>query len=91
MDVTDVLVGSALGVNPAMPPVVTVNRQQGTITVKSSDGKPLSFVSGGDVLAFRVHGGLSGDTFLVMDNPDLRTAGGVGITAAVSGGRAKVQ
>ncbi len=91
MDVTDVVLGSAIEVNPAMPPIVTVNREQGTITVKSSDGKPLSFVSGGEVLAVRVHGGVSGDTFLVMDNPDLRTASGAGIAAAVSGGRAKVQ
>jgi len=91
MDVTDVVLGSALAVNPAMPPVVTVSRDRGTISVKSSDGKPLSFVSGGDVLVLRVHGGLTGETFLVMENPDLRTASGAGIAAAVSGGRAKVQ
>jgi hypothetical protein len=91
MDVTDVSLGVAFAVNPAMPPVVTINRDSGVITVKSSDGKPLSFVGGGEVLVLRVHGGVSGDTFLVMENPDLRTETGAAVAAAVSGGRAKVQ
>jgi general secretion pathway protein D len=91
MDVTDISVGTAIAVNPALPPVVTVNRDSGTILVKSSDGKPLTFISGGEVLVLRVHGGVSGDTFLVMDSPELRAANGVAIPAAISGGRAKVQ
>ena len=91
MDVTDVSVGSALKVNPALPPVIMVDRTAGTIRVKSSDGKPLQFVSGGDVLLLRVHGGVSGETFLVMKDPEFRTPGGRNIVAAVAGGRAKVQ
>jgi hypothetical protein len=91
MDVTDISIGNAIAVNPALPPVVTMNRDAGTILVKSSDGKPLSFVSGGEVLVLRVHGGVSGDTFLVLDSPDLRAANGVAIPAAISGGRARVQ
>ncbi|HKR66257.1 MAG TPA: secretin N-terminal domain-containing protein [Thermoanaerobaculia bacterium] len=91
MDVMDVSVGAALSVNPALPPIVTVNREMGSITVKSSDGKPLAFAGGGEVLVLRVHGGVSGDTFLVMDNPDLHAANGAAVAAAVSGGRAKVQ
>jgi hypothetical protein len=59
--------------------------------VKSSNGKPLQFVGGGDVLALRVHGGVTGDTFLVMQNPDFHSATGASIVAAVAGGRAKVQ
>ncbi|HEV7242013.1 MAG TPA: secretin N-terminal domain-containing protein [Thermoanaerobaculia bacterium] len=91
MEVTDVSVGSALRVDPALPPVITVDRTAGTIRVKSSDGKPLQFVSGGDVLLIRVHGGVSGETFLVMKDPEFRTPGGKNVVAAVAGGRAKVQ
>ena len=90
MNVTDVSVGTAIAVDPAMPPVVTVDRASGTIRVKSSDGKPLSFVGGGDVLLMRVHGGATGDTFLVMQNPEF-TRDGQTVVAAVAGGRAKVQ
>jgi general secretion pathway protein D len=91
MDITDVSIGSALFVNPALPPIVTVNRESGQVTVKSSDGKPLKFVGGGDVLLLRVHGGLMGETYLVMENPNLHVEGGAPIAAAISGGRAKVQ
>lgn len=91
MDVTDVSVGPALAVEPALPPVVTVDSATGTIRVKSSNGKPLRFVSGGDVLILRVHGGVTGETFLVMQNPDFHTAAGESIVAAVAGGRVKVQ
>jgi len=91
MDVTDVSVGNAVLVDPALPPVVTVDRTNGTIRVKSSNGKPLELVGGGDVLLLRVHGGVSGDTFLVMQNPELQSRNGQPVVAAVAGGRAKVQ
>jgi general secretion pathway protein D len=91
MNVTDVSVGNAVVVDPALPPVITVDSTNGTIRVKSSNGKPLQFVGGGDVMILRVHGGVSGDTFLVMQNPDFRNAGGENVVAAVAGGRAKVQ
>ena len=91
MDVTDVAVGNAVAVDPALPPIITVDRGTGTIRVKSSNGKPLQFVGGGDVLLIRVHGGVSGDTFLVVQNPEFQNAGGDAIVAAVAGGRAKVQ
>jgi len=91
MDVTDVAVGSAMKVDPTKPPVITVDRTAGTIRVKSSDGNPLQFVSGGDVLLIRVHGGNTGETFLVMKDPEFRTPGGKNVVAMVAGGRAKVQ
>lgn len=91
MDVTDISVGSALKVDPAMPPVITIDRTAGTIRVKSSDGKHLEFVGGGDVLAIRVHGGVTGETFLVLKDPEFRTPGGKNVVAAVAGGRARVQ
>ncbi|HVE70065.1 MAG TPA: secretin N-terminal domain-containing protein [Thermoanaerobaculia bacterium] len=91
MDVTDVSLGNAVAVDPALPPVITVDRGNGTIRVKSSNGKPLQFVGGGDVLLIRVHGGAPGDTFLMVQNPEFRTGAGQNIMAAVAGGRAKVQ
>ncbi|HEU4889631.1 MAG TPA: hypothetical protein VFV49_17230, partial [Thermoanaerobaculia bacterium] len=91
MTVTDVNIGSAIAVDFDAPPVVSVNRDTGTITVTQGVGKPLRFAGGGQILAIRVHGGMSGETFLVMESPDLHTASGQSIVAAVGGGRAKVQ
>jgi general secretion pathway protein D len=91
MDVLEVGLGHALNVDPAAPPAVNVDRNAGTITVRSTNGQPLAFNGGGQVLALRVHGGVTGDTFLVVDTPDLRTAAGQGIVAAIAGGRARVQ
>lgn len=91
LTVSDVALGSAFAYDAAKPPAVTVDGASGTITVKPTDGKPLAFLGGGQVLALRVHGGLTGDTFLVMDNPDLRNRKGQTILASVAGGRAKVQ
>jgi hypothetical protein len=91
MTVSDVNIGSAIAVNLDTPPIVAINRDAGTITVTQGDGKPLRFTGGGQVLAIRVLGGLSGETFLVMENPDLHTASGQSIVAAVAGGRARVQ
>jgi general secretion pathway protein D len=91
MDVTDVSLGSAIAVDVAKPPVVTVDHNAGQIRVTSSDGTPLHFIGGGDVLAIRVHGGNPGETFLVLSNPDLRDGNGASVVAAVAGGRARVQ
>jgi len=52
---------------------------------------PLNGPAGGEVVTLRVHGGLSGDTFLVMENPDFHSAAGSAVISAVSGGRAKVE
>ena len=91
LDVSEVLFGSALAVDPKAPPVATIDRNAGTVRISSTDGKPLTFNSGGEVVSLRVHGGLSGDTFLVMENPDFHSAAGTAIVSAVSGGRAKVE
>ena len=91
MDVTDVSFGPALEVDATAMPAIAVDHEAGTIRLKPTNGKPLKFVSGGVVLSIRVHGGLTGETFLIIDNPDLRGAGGEPIVAAVAGGRAKVQ
>lgn len=91
MIATDVTLGNAIAVDPASPPVVTVDANAGTIRIRNADGKPLTFVAGGQVLAIRVHGGLLGDTFLVMENPDFRGADGGAVVAAIAGGRARIQ
>jgi general secretion pathway protein D len=91
MNISDVTVGGAVFSDPTAPPVVTVDRNLGTVTLKNTNGKPLRFNGGGQVLALRVLGGLAGDSFLVMENPDLHTPSGQSITAAVAGGRARVQ
>jgi hypothetical protein len=91
MDVMDISFGSAMLIDPNQPPVIAVDRTAGTIRVKSADGQPLKFVSGGVVLSIRVLGGLSGDTFLVIDNPVLRDGSGQAVAAAITGGRVRVE
>jgi len=91
MDVTDIAFGPALLTDPLAMPVIAIDREAGTIRVKPSNAQPLKFVSGGVVLSIRVHGGISGETFLIIDNPDVRNAGGQPVIAAIAGGRAKVQ
>ena len=63
----------------------------GLVKINSSNGKPLSFRSGGEMLALRVLGGLSGDTALIFEAPQLKNANGELVMAAVSGGRARVE
>jgi general secretion pathway protein D len=91
MDVSEVVFGDALSVDPKTPPVATINRDTGTIKVTSSDGKPLQFVSGGDVMRLRLRGGKSGETMLVIEPPELHDGAGTNVTTAVTGGRAQVQ
>ena len=89
--VTDVAFGSALRVDPSMPPVVTINSQQGFVTITSSDGKPLVFNGGGEIATLRVRGGGPGESNLVVDSPALKNDRGELVASEVSGGRAKVE
>ena len=91
LEVSDVAFGAALKVDPKMPPVVTINREQGVVTIASSDGKPLSFNSGGEIATLRVRGGMTGESNLVVDNPSLKNDRGELVASEVSGGRAKVE
>jgi general secretion pathway protein D len=91
IDVSQVAFGSAVAIDPKTPPVVKIDATAGTITITSSDGKPLSFNSGGDIAVLRVRGGLPGETYLVLDNPSFKNGRGEGVASAVSGGRAKVE
>jgi hypothetical protein len=91
IDVSEVMFGPAIKLDPKTPPTVIIDRDNGTIRISSSDGKPLAFNSGGEIAALRVRGGISGETYLVMENPDLRNGRGEVVASAVSGGRAKVE
>jgi len=42
-------------------------------------------------VALRVRGGLTGETYLVLENPAFRNAKGTEVLSAVAGGRAKVE
>jgi general secretion pathway protein D len=91
MNVAEVSFGPAMKVDPAKPPVVTIDSEHGIIRVTSSDGLPLKFNAGGDLAALRVRGGASGDTFLVIDDPRLKNIRGEAVASSVSGGHAAVQ
>jgi general secretion pathway protein D len=90
MAVMDVSLGNALRIDPAQPPAVVLDSGNGLVRISSSNGKPLLFQSGGDIATLRVQGGLSGETFLVVDIHDIHNARGETVTAQVVGGRAKV-
>jgi general secretion pathway protein D len=91
LEILDVAIGPAFQVDLKTPPVVTVDRNAGIVKITSSDGKPLAFHSGGEMLALRVLGGLSGETALVFEGPQFKNGNGELVMAAVSGGRAQVE
>ncbi|HXH40225.1 MAG TPA: secretin N-terminal domain-containing protein [Thermoanaerobaculia bacterium] len=91
LDVSEVVFGPALVIDPRTPPVATIDREHGTVRITSSNGKPLQFYNGGgDIASLRVRGGSPGDTYLVLENPNLTDGNGTVVNAAVSGGHAKV-
>lgn len=89
--VMEVGFGSALSIDPAQPPVVTIDGSKGLIRISSSNARPLAFNSGGEIAILRVQGGLAGDTFLVVDVPEIHNGHGDVVAASVIGGRAKVE
>ena len=91
LDVSEVSFGPAMKVDMAKPPVVNIDRGSGTIKITSSDGGPLRFNSGGDIAALRVRGVLSGETYLVLENPDLKNGKGNVVASTIAGGHAKVE
>ncbi len=91
LSVDEVSIGSAIVSDPKTPPIVKIDKDKGIIILFSSTGKPLEFASGGEVAMLRVHGGLSGDTMLVLDDPALHKPSGPAVESAITGGRAKVQ
>ncbi len=91
LEVIDVSFGPALAIDPKTPPVVKIDRGNGVVRVTSSDGKPLTFRSGGELLMLRVQGGITGSTSLVFASPELKNARNEIVVAAVTGGRAQIE
>jgi len=91
LDVAEVMFGPALRFDPKTPPVATISRETGTIKISSSDGKPLTFNGGGEIATLRVRGGLTGDSYLVMEDPGLKNGRGERVASEVTGGHAKVE
>jgi len=91
IDVSEVTFGPAINIYPKVPPVVTINRELGQVTIAPSDGKLLTFNGGGDIATLHVRGGGTGESFLIMDNPSLKNGRGELVASEVSGGRAKVE
>lgn len=91
LDITDVSLGEAVVVDASKPPVINVDPASGTVRISSSDGQPLQFTGGGNIAAIRARGGLTGDSYLVIETPAFKNARGEGVAASVSGGHAIVQ
>jgi len=91
LDVLDLAFGPAIAIDATTPPVVSVNREDGTIRISSADKRRLQFAGGGELVRLHVRGGVSGETFLVLDNPDFRNAEGKMVMSTISGGRATVE
>jgi general secretion pathway protein D len=89
--VEEVMFGPAMNIDPKTPPVVTIDGNGGVVKIVSSDGKPLGFRSGGEVLILKLQGILTGDAALVLDAPELKNDKGQLVVGAISGGRARVQ
>ena len=90
-DIQEVMFGPAMTIDPKAPPVATIDRGNGVVKITSTNGKPLSFNGGGELLLLRVQGVMTGESVLVIDAPMFTNQQGIGISAAVSGGRATVQ
>ena len=91
LDISEVSFGPAMRIDMKTPPVVNIDRGTGTIKITSSDGGPLRFNSGGDLAALRVRGILNGETYLVLENPDLTNGKGSIVPSTIAGGHAKVE
>jgi general secretion pathway protein D len=91
LDVQEIRLGPALAIDPKTPPVVTLDREHGLLKIAPSNGSPLAFNGGGELLQLRVQGGLAGETALVVDQPRLKNGDGEIVAAAISGGRVNVE
>jgi general secretion pathway protein D len=91
LDVVQVSLGSAIHVDPMAPPSVVIDHAKGTIRVTSTDGKPLTFEGGGDVLVLQLRGMAAGEGLLVLGDPQLRNGKGEAVATVVTGGHTRVQ
>lgn len=91
MDIAGFSLGTAIDINPEVPPVVSIDRTTGTVRISSSDGSMLRFRSGGEVVSFRVRGGVTGDTMMVIEPLAFSQRNGERVDVAVAGGSARVE
>jgi general secretion pathway protein D len=89
--VEEVMLGPAVANDPRTPPAARIDPQSGTITITSTDGKSLNFVSGGEIMILKTTGNAAGETFLTIDPMNLKNAAGATIEATIVGGKAEVQ
>lgn len=90
-DVVQASIGPAFLTDVANPPVVMIDRGNGIIIIRSSDGGPLRFDGGGALVELLVRALGSGESFLVLDGLELAGAHGERIEPIVQGGRIAVQ
>jgi general secretion pathway protein D len=91
VEVTAMTFGSAVIVDPNLPPTTTVDSTSGVIRIVSDDGEPLRFRSGGEILHLAVRAVLPGDSSLVVSKLDLSRKGGQKVVANITGGRASIE
>jgi hypothetical protein len=83
----EAILGPALQIDDIAPPVVSIDRANGIITLRSTDGGPLRFATGGEVVGLKIRGGAAGESFLVLDAIEFHSADGLAVAALVQGGR----
>ncbi len=91
VDILEAQVGSAVQSDPVTPAAVVVDNGNGTVRLNATDGGPLRFHAGGEILTLRVRGLAEGMSYLVLSDLDLRSAAGEAVEAVVQGGRIAIQ
>lgn len=90
LSVADVVFGSAIAYDAAHPPAATIDDAMGSVRISSTNGEPLRFRSGGDIVTLRVTARADGETALVVAPLELRRDGRE-LAASIRGGRATVR
>lgn len=88
--ITALSFGSGLQVDPEMPPSTSIDRQNGVIRIRSEDGSPLRFRSGGEIAHIAFQAVLPGESPLILSSLDLVRPDGRVVAANVTGARANV-
>ncbi|MBW3565023.1 MAG: hypothetical protein KY459_09885 [Acidobacteria bacterium] len=90
IDITSVSFGRAFLHDPATPPLVNIESDQGIITIRSADGSPLAFAPGGEVAAVNFRAVLAGSSWLEVPALELRNQQDEIVPAVVSGAAIEV-
>ncbi len=90
VNITTITFGSGLVVNPNQPPSISIDRELGVIRIRSDDGAPLHFRSGGEIAHIAIQAVLPGDSPLTISKLDLARPDGRVVAATVTGAKARV-